>query len=146
MTTLRGEATVTPEIQAFASGFPGALANCGVTLAVLLAGVAVYAVLSPHREFQRVRAGEAASAIVFAGVILGLTLPLALSLYASTSLIELALWGLATVTVQLLAFRIIDLLLNGLPQRAAEGDIGAAVLLVAARMAVALILSASVAG
>ena len=135
-----------PELQAFATGFPTTLADAGVTLALLAAGAAGYAVLSPHDEIQRVRDGCTASAIVFAGVLIGLALPLALSLYASTSLGELALWGAATIAVQLLAFRLIDLMLHGLPQRAREGEIGPAVLLVAARLSVALILAAAVSG
>ena len=40
-------------------------------------------------------------------------------------------------------FRIIDLLLTGLPQRIREGEIAAAALLVAAKLAVALILAAA---
>ena len=138
--------TVAPEIQAFATGFPATLANAGVTLGLLVAGAAAYATLSPYKEIQRVRDGDTGAAILFAGVILGLALPLALSLYASTTLAEATLWGVATIAVQLLAFRLIDLLLHGLPQRAREGEIGAAILLATARLAVALILAAAVSG
>jgi putative membrane protein len=52
----------------------------------------------------------------------------------------------ATIFVQLLAFRGVDFLLHGLPQRIQEGEVSAAVLLVGAKLAVALILAAAVAG
>lgn len=133
-----------PELQAFANGFPVTLAHAGVTLVLLAAGAATYALLSPHKEIEHVRAGDTAAAIVFAGVLMGLAIPLALSLYASTSLGEVALWGAATVVTQLFGFRLVDLMLHGLPQRAREGEIGPAVLLVAARLCLGLILAAAV--
>jgi putative membrane protein len=48
--------------------------------------------------------------------------------------------------VQLLAYVLVDLLLSGLPQRVDDGDVAAAVLLVGAKLAVAVVLAAAVAG
>ncbi len=48
--------------------------------------------------------------------------------------------------LQLLLFRLADLLFRGLPQRVEEGDVAAAVLLVAAKVACALLIAAAVAG
>ncbi len=135
-----------PEIQAFAAGFPTTLAHAGISLVLLALGAVTYALLSPHREIQEIRDGNAAAAVSFGGVLLGLAIPLAISLAASTSLVELALWGAAITVVQLLVFRIADMVLKGLPQRVEEGEISAAVLLVAARLACALLLAAAVAG
>ena len=134
------------EIQAFASGFPITLMHAGISLGLLIVGCFLYGLLSPYKEVQQIREGNSASAVSFGGVILGLAGPLAMSLNASTSAIELAVWGAAVVVVQLLVFRIIDLLLTGLPQRVREGEIAAAGLLVAAKLAAAMILAAAVAG
>jgi putative membrane protein len=79
-------------------------------------------------------------------VLVGLAIPLAVSLNASTSTIEIALWGASTVAVQLLVFRLADMLLRGLPQRIQEGEVAAAALLVGAKLATAIILAAAVAG
>ena len=135
-----------PEIQAFAAGFPTTLAHAGISLLLLALGAVTYALLSPHREIQEIRDGNAAAAVSYGGVLLGLAIPLAISLAASTSLIELALWGAAITVVQLLVFRIADMVLKGLPQRVEEGEVSAAVLLVAARLACAVLLAAAVAG
>jgi len=134
------------EIQAFANGFPITLLHAGISLGLLIVGCVLYALLSPYKEVQQIREGNAASAISFGGVIFGLAGPLAMSLNASTSALEIAVWGAAVVVVQLLVFRIIDLLLTGLPQRAKEGEVAAAALLVAAKLAAAMILAAAVAG
>ena len=135
-----------PEIQAFATGIPITLFHAGVTLLILIVGAAVYALLTPHREIQLIREGNTAAAMSLGGVLVGLALPLSASLSASNSALEMAIWGVMIIAVQLLAFRVIDLVLHGLPQRIQEGEISAAVLLVAAKLATALILAAALTG
>jgi putative membrane protein len=137
---------MTPEVQAFASGFPLTLLHAGLTLLFLALGVALYAVLSPHKEVQLIRQGNAAATLSLAGVVLGLGVPLAAALAASPSILEIALWAAAVLFVQLVVFRLIDALLAGLPQRMQEGDIPAAVLLTSAKLSAALVLAAAVAG
>jgi len=134
------------EVQAFATGFPTTLAHLGATLALMLAGAVVYVLLTPWKEIELIRQGNAAAAVGLAGVLVGLSVPLAVSLSVSTSLKDILLWGVATVVLQLLAFRIVDALLAGLPQRIREGEIAAAVLLVGAKLATALILAAALTG
>lgn len=135
-----------PEVQAFASGFPTTVAHLGVTLGLLAAGAVIYAMLTPWKEITLIREGNAAAAVAFAGVLVGLAVPLAVSLSVSTSVRDIAIWGVATVVLQLLAFRIVDLLLTGLPQRIREGEVSAAVLLVGAKLSTALILAAALTG
>ena len=133
-----------PEIAAFANGFPFALAQAGVTLVMLILGAALYAVLTPHKEISLIREGNAAAALSFGGVLVALTIPLATALQSSASLLEIGLWGVAVTFVQLLVFRLTDFILHGLPQRISEGEISAALLLVGAKIATALILSAPI--
>ena len=135
-----------PEVQAFASGFPVMVLHLGVTLGLLILGAMIYALLTPWREIALIRDGNPAAAVAFAGVLVGLAIPLAVSLSVSTSVRDVALWGVATLVLQLLAFRIVDLILTGLPQRIQDGEISAAVLLVGAKLATALILSAALTG
>ena len=132
-----------PEIQAFATGFPITLMHFSVTVAILFAAAAIYVVLTPHKEITLIREGNAAAAISLGGVLIGLAMPLAASLKASTNVLEVALWGVVTVFVQLLIFRLVDLVLRGLPKRIQEGEISAAALLVGAKIATALIIAAA---
>lgn len=135
-----------PEVQAFASGFPVMVLHLGVTLVLLVVGAVVYALLTPWKEVNLIREGNSAAAVAFAGVLLGLAIPLAVSLSAANSLRDIVIWGVATLVLQLLAFRVVDLVLTGLPQRIQEGEIPAAVLLVGAKLATALILAAALTG
>lgn len=135
-----------PEVQAFATGFPVTLLHASVTLVMLILGTTLYALLTPHKEITLIREGNSAAALSLGGVMVGLAIPLAISLTASTSVIEIMIWGAATIAVQLLVFRVTDMVLKGLPERIQEGEISAAALLVGAKLATALILAAAVAG
>ena len=135
-----------PEVQAFATGFPTTVAHLAVTLALLVAGAVIYAMLTPWKEIALIREGNAAASVAFAGVLVGLAIPLAVSLSVSTSVRDILIWGVATVVLQLLVFRTVDLLLTGLPQRIHEGEVSAAVLLVGAKLATAVILAAALTG
>jgi putative membrane protein len=132
-----------PEIQAFASGFPVFLAHAGVTILILLTAAAVYVLLTPHKEIALIREGNTAAAVSLGGVLIGLAIPLSASLRASTNVIEIALWGAVTVVLQLLVFRLVDLILRGLPTRIQAGEVSAAALLVGAKIATALVIAAA---
>lgn len=134
------------EVQAFASGFPVMVMHLVVTLLLLAAGATVYALMTPWKEVALIRDGNPAAALAFAGVLLGLAIPLAISLSVSTSVRDIAIWGVATLVLQLLAFRMVDLLLTGLPQRIKDGQMSAAVVLVGAKLATAVELSAALTG
>lgn len=135
--------TPSPEIQAFAAGFPVFLAHAGVTVIILFAAAALYVLLTPHKEITLIREGNTAAAVSLGGVLLGLAIPLSASLKASTNVIEIGLWGAVTVVVQLLIFRLVDMMLRGLPRRIQDGEMSAAALLVGAKIATALIIAAA---
>jgi len=134
------------DVQAFFKSFPLSLLHAAVTLIILLIGATIYALITPYKEISQIREGNGAAAVAFGGVIIGLAIPLAMALNASNSLLQIGLWGGGTALVQLLLFRITDFILVGLPARVQEGEVSAAVLLVAAKLAVAFILAAAMSG
>jgi putative membrane protein len=135
-----------PEVQAFAHGFPVTLLHVAISVVLLFLAAALYVLLTPHHEIRLIREGNLAAALDVGGVLVGLAIPLAYSLKASTTLTDVALWGVATVAIQLLVFRLVDLVLHGLPRRIKDGEIPAAALLVGAKVATAIIVAASVSG
>jgi putative membrane protein len=135
----------TPELEAWATGFPITLLHATLAVGLLAGGAALYALLTPHREIQLIRDGNTAAALSFGGVLVGLAIPVAFAVAASASLLEIALWGVSAVVLQLGLFWLVDLVLVGLPQRIREGEVAAAALLVAARLAAAIVLAAALA-
>jgi putative membrane protein len=122
------------------------LLHAGFTLGLLALGATVYVLLTPHREISLIRAGNTAAAVSLGGVLVGLAIPLGVSLLVSLSLVEIAIWGAATLVVQLLVFRLADLMLRGLSARIAAGETAAAAFLASAKLATAIILAFAVAG
>jgi putative membrane protein len=133
-----------PELDAWASGFPVMLLHAVLMLAILFLGAALYGALTPYREIQLIREGNSAAALSFGGVLVALALPLAFALASSKSWLDVLLWGVSTTLAQLFLFWLTDLIFHGLPQRVRGGDIAAAALMAAAKLAVAAILAGAV--
>lgn len=133
-------------IQSFLAGIPYLLSHFAATLAMLALACAVYVKITPHDELALVRAGNTAAAVSLAGAILGLAVPLALCLANSVDLYDIAIWGMVTLVVQILVFRLADLVLKDLPRRIEQGELGAAILLAATKLAVGALTAAAVSG
>jgi len=103
-----------------------------------------YIKITPHDEIELVRAGNSAAAASLAGAIIGLAVPLALSMASSVTIWEILIWGPVTLFLQLIAFRFTDLMLKDLPKRITDGEMGAALLLISIKLAVAAINAAAV--
>ncbi len=132
--------------QAFQSGFPVFLLHLAITFVILFLGIMLYVLVTPHKELRLVRDGNSAAALSLGGVIVGLSIPLSVSMATSINWAEIVLWGVATLLVQLLVFRFVDLLLPGLSSRISERDHAAATLLISVKIATALVLAAAVNG
>jgi putative membrane protein len=87
-----------------ASSFLSFLAYLGTGLGVLAAAAVLVSLITPHREFALIRAGNASAATAFAGTLVGLALPLHAAITHSVSLLDALIWGAASVAVQLLAY------------------------------------------
>ena len=135
-----------PVIQSFLTGFPVLLLHFAVTLAMLGIGITIYHLVTPYHELRLVRGGNTAAAVSISGAIVGLSIPLAICMATSVSIWDIVIWGVVTLLIQILAYRIGDAVLKDLPSRIENGEIGAAIMLVAIKLAVAIITAAAVAG
>lgn len=130
-------------ILAFVAGFPNFLIYTGTAGGLLLSASILYIILTPQRELALLRAGNASAGLALAGVIIGLAIPLASALASSLSIYDLLIWGVVALLIQILAFRFVDLILRDLPRRIENDEAGAAILLIAVKIASALIISAA---
>jgi putative membrane protein len=109
---------------------------------MLLIASTVYVLLTPWKELALVRAGNTAAGVALAGAIGGLAIPIASTLASSMTLEGLLIWGVIALLMQLIAYRAVDLILRDIPGRIARDEMGAAILLAATKLSVALILAA----
>jgi putative membrane protein len=133
-------------LQSLIAGFPVFILHSAVTLAMLAGAIGLYLLATPYKDIALIRQGNVAAAISFSGAVIGLALPLAVCMAASVSVWDIVLWGVVTLLLQILAFRLTDLLLRDLPRRIVAGEIGPALVLVAIKLAVAAINAAAVSG
>ena len=133
-------------LQSFLAGFPILLMHFLVTIAMLVVGVTIYIWITPHKDVTLVREGNVAAAISLSGAILGLAIPLAMSMSVSVNVADIVIWGLLTLVIQLIVFRLADLVLPDLSARIEAGEVAAALLLSAIKLAVAVITAAAVSG
>jgi putative membrane protein len=128
------------------TGLPVLLLHFVVTLLLLALGVACYVRLTPFQERALIGEGNVAAGIVLAGAIVGLAVPLAATLATSLVLLDIIIWGVIALLLQLVTFAVATLLFRGLRQMIEAGNIAAAVALAGVQLAVALLNAGAMAG
>jgi putative membrane protein len=126
-------------IGASVAGLPEFLAYLATALLLLLLYVAVYMAVTPHNELALIRQNNAAAAVAFAGSLLGFTAPLASAVANSGSLGDCVVWGLVALAVQVAAYFVLRLPVDGLSRRIAEGQIAAGAWLGAGSLAAGIV-------
>ena len=133
-------------LDSFLAGFPILLLHSSVTLVILVVGVFIYIWMTPWDELTLIRSGNTAAAVSLGGAILGVAVTLAFAMAASVSVYEILIWGPVTLVLQIIAYRIADIVMQGLPARIEAGEMGAAILLISIKLAAAAINAAAVSG
>jgi putative membrane protein len=93
------------------AGIDNFLIYLTVSVAYLAAFVVLYIRVTPYREIELIRAGNMAAAFSLSGSILGFVIPLAAAIQHSVSLVDMAIWGLIAMLVQIAAFVVARLLI-----------------------------------
>lgn len=102
----------------------------------------IYTHLTPHREFALIRDNNSAAAIALGGALIGFSLPASNIIAYSVSLLDFVVWVVIAAVVQLLAFGITSLVLQGLASRIAKGEMAAAIYAAAVAISVGFLNSA----
>lgn len=124
---------------ALGSGLPHLLLQFAVAVALLCAGVATYMVATPFRERELIAEGNTAAGVVLLGAILALAIPIAATLATTALVLDLIVWGIVAVLLQLLVIVCISLVFRHLRGAIQHGNVAAALVLAATQLAVALL-------
>lgn len=103
------------------AGFDDFLVYLAVSLAYLAVFIAIYIRVTPYREVALIREGNMAASFSLSGAILGFIVPLASAVQHSVSLVDMAIWGLIAMAVQIGAFIVVKLLIPSITQDIAAG-------------------------
>ena len=96
--------------------FDDFLVYLALAVVLLAVFVALYIRVTPYREIQLIREGNMAASFSLSGALLGFIVPLASAVQHSVNLLDMALWGLIAMLVQLAAFVVVKLLIPSLTQ------------------------------
>jgi putative membrane protein len=74
---------------------------CAIALTVLF--TLIYSRVTPYDEMRMIREGNCAAAVSLGGAILGFVIPLASVIAHSFNLVDMAVWGIVALVVQIVA-------------------------------------------
>ncbi|WP_436164507.1 DUF350 domain-containing protein [Bosea sp. LjRoot9] len=120
----------------FALFFAGSLALVGLYLLI-------YTLATSHNEFGLIRQNNLAAALSLGLSLIGFALPLSSAIVHSTTIVDLAVWGIVAIIVQLVVYTLVRLVLPNLSSRIASGELAAALFLGAASLAAGVINAAA---
>ena len=92
------------------AGFDNFLVFLAISLVLLAAFIAIYVRITPHKEFALIREGNIGAAFSLSGAILGFVIPLGASIRYSVNLVDMAIWGVIALVVQIAAFVVVRLI------------------------------------
>lgn len=123
---------VIQQLPAFASFFLSA-----VVLLITFTGL--YILVTPYNELRLIREGNQAAALSLGGALIGLALPIALSVAVSHNLYAMIGWGVVACAVQLAAFIAARLALPQLNEHIPQGKLSAGILLASISIGVGIL-------
>ena len=98
------------------AGFDDFMLYLALSIALLSIFIAIYVRVTPYREISLIREGNMAAAFSLSGSILGFIIPLSSAVRFSVNLVDMAIWGLIALVVQIAAFVVVKMLIPSITQ------------------------------
>ncbi|AZE57715.1 putative membrane protein [Pseudomonas synxantha] len=99
----------------------------------------IYTRITPHKEFELIRAGNTSAAVALGGAIVGFAIPASNVIAYSVSLVDFVVWAVIAAVVQLLAFLLTSLVLKGTSERIKNGELAAGIYVAAVAISVGML-------
>jgi len=105
----------------FVEAMPHFLAYFAAAVALAVGFLALYVVVTPHKEFALIAEGNSAAAVQLSGTFLGFAVPVAVVIGHSVSIPDMLLWGGVAALVQIIVFFVISrILFKAISERIAQ--------------------------
>ena len=95
--------------------------------ALTLIFVVLYARVTRHNELALIKKNSTAAALAFSGSLIGFALPLASTMVNSVTVVEMVLWGLVALIVQVLVYLVIRLPMPRISERIEADEVAAGI-------------------
>jgi putative membrane protein len=125
------------------SGFIGFCKYFWAGLGFTVAFCLVYCWITPYDELKLVRKGNVAPAISFGGALIGFVLPLYSAISHSVGFVDMLIWAVIALVVQLTVFGIVRIFFKDLVREIENNHTAAATLLAFFSLAIGILNAAS---
>jgi putative membrane protein len=125
------------------AGLPYFIAYFGLSLLLLTLCLAIYVAITPYPEIRLIREGNAAAAATLSGVLVGFALPLGSAVAHSVSLLDMLVWAVVALIVQLAAYAAVRLAVPKVVQHVRDGQVASGVFLGSVAVSVGILNAAS---
>ena len=105
--------------------------------------VVIYTRVTRHNELALIKKNSTAAGIAFSGSLIGFALPLASSMINSVTVVEMVLWGMVALIVQVLVYLLIRLPMPRISERIEADEVAAGIWLGACSMVAGILNAAS---
>ncbi|MFL1564109.1 DUF350 domain-containing protein [Pseudomonas sp. O64] len=99
----------------------------------------IYTRVTPHKEFELIRAGNVSAAVALGGAIIGFAIPASNVIAYSISILDFVVWAVIAALVQLLAFLVTSLVLKSTSERIKNGELAAGIYVAAVAISVGML-------
>ncbi|MBM6595742.1 DUF350 domain-containing protein [Microvirga pudoricolor] len=114
-----------------------------IALVLVGAYLALYTLATMHNEFALIRQNSISAATALGFSLVGFALPLASAIVHAQTIVDLLVWGIVALAVQILVYWLVRLVMPNLSQRIASGEMAAALFLGAASLSAGIINAAA---
>ena len=128
------------------STLPSFLSYFAGGVVLIAAFLVLYIHATPHKEIALIREGNVAASVALVGALLGFVAPLAMVIARSASLVDLLVWGLIALVVQLGGYFVARLVIPGLSPAIAGGKVSDAVFVAGLSLALGILDAACMSG
>jgi len=125
------------------SGLVGFCKYFVAAVGFVIAFCQVYCWITPYDELKLVRQGNVAPAVSFGGALIGFILPLNSAITHSVGFIDMLIWAVVAMVVQLTVFSIVRLFFRDMVREIENNHIAAATLLAFFSVAIGILNAAS---
>jgi len=115
------------DVVASLAGLPLFLAYFGAAVLLLVVFVVLYAMLTPYPEFKLIRGGNVAASVSLGGAVIGFVLPLCTAIQHAASFLDMLVWALVAMAVQILAYTLVRLTVPGIAREVSQGHVASGI-------------------
>ena len=114
-----------------------------IAVALVALYLGIYTLATMHNEFALIRQNVISASTALGFSLVGFALPLGSAIVHAQGIVDLLVWGLVALAVQIVVYWLVRIVMPNLSQRIAAGEMAAALFLGASSLSAGIINAAS---